>query len=269
MAFDTIGTNHLTRPRPTITDLFRTYGLDKGDQPTEPWMWPMNYGPAYDALLGPLRDEPITLLELGYGEYDPVAKNHDNPDLGGRSARVWRDFFTQAQIHVADITPKNNIPDGVHFHCGSQADPEFLRSVYLQAGPFDVVIDDASHTSSLTVAAFKGAWPYLRPGGLYFVEDLHSSYADWYFGADEAHPNPGQHKVQTAMVFFKRLADEAFFNARHRGGPKVDGKKTTDWDCFPREYWMGYQVESVTFQRPQLIIVRKRLEQDYAAVPRQ
>jgi hypothetical protein len=38
---------------------------------------------------------------------------------------------------------------------GSQADPEFLRRVVREFGPFDLIIDDGSHHSSHIIATFN------------------------------------------------------------------------------------------------------------------
>jgi hypothetical protein len=254
-----------TGTEPSLGDLFARYGTDKGSAPAAPWQWPMGYERVYGPLLDPIRHAPVTMLELGWGEYDPDRGDHSNPDVGGRSARAWSDYFDHpdSQVHVVDITPKT-FPDQqeyqrVHLWQGSQDDPDFLGHLHWQSGDYDLIIDDASHVSSLTVASFKILWPYLKPGGLYVVEDLHSSYHWWWFGEQEAAEDPACHEGKTAVAFLKRLADEAFFNGVRVKGPKVDGKRTADWDCYPRRYWMGYAVESVSFHAPQMCVVRKRL----------
>lgn len=43
--------------------------------------------------------------------------------------------------------------------------------------PIDVIIDDASHDLAHTRASFELAFPYLRPGGLYIIEDW--GWAHW------------------------------------------------------------------------------------------
>lgn len=235
--------------RPTITELFRKYGCDKGDQPSESWMWAggMNYGPTYDMLFAPLRDKPITFLELGWGEWDPEIESHENPDRGGRSAKVWREYFTNATIVVIDIAEKVNTVPGVDLFQGSQDDPEFLASLHARYGDFDVVIDDASHISSLTIASFDILWPMLTPGGIYVVEDLHTSYHDWFY-PDEANANPELpcHNGQpTAMQYMKMMADEANF----RGIRMIeDPAYSNEWDCYPRQYWRGHSIDRVMFQ---------------------
>lgn len=43
--------------------------------------------------------------------------------------------------------------------------------------PIDIVIDDASHALALTRASFNLAFPYLKAGGLYIIEDW--GWAHW------------------------------------------------------------------------------------------
>lgn len=272
MAFDIIGTDHLQqKPQEslsTLDEIMLKYGSDKSSQPSQEWQWSQDYcRRVYEPLLDPIRHDPITLLELGWGEWDPDLKSHANPMRGGRSAAAWREYFTNDAAHIAvvDIEPKANtlVDQGVALFQGSQDDPDFLRDVYLQTGAYDVIVDDASHVSSKTIEAFRILWNYLKPGGLYFVEDLHSSFHAYYFGHPEASEDPGDFRTQTAFNFFRRLSAEPFFTGKRKKGPKI-AKSRTEWDCYPRKYWLGYQIESVTFAAPQIIVIRKRLEKDFA-----
>jgi 8-demethyl-8-(2-methoxy-alpha-L-rhamnosyl)tetracenomycin-C 3'-O-methyltransferase len=243
--------------RPTLGEIFAKYGCDKGSKPAEPWMASMGYERVYEPLLAPLRDEPITMLELGWGEFDPAYKDHSNPNNGGRSAAAWREYFSQAEIHSLDIEHKINTVDGITLWQGSQDDPKVLQRIHDQANDFDLIIDDASHVSSLTIRSFEILWPMLKPGGLYVVEDLHTSFHPWYFGPREANEDPGNLTARTAVNFFRRLATEPFYRGTWVHGPKIKGHKTTEWDCYPRKYWQGYQIESISFCFPQIIVIRK------------
>jgi RimJ/RimL family protein N-acetyltransferase len=40
-------------------------------------------------------------------------------------------------------------------------------------GPFDIVIDDASHVSTHQQIALASLFPHVTPGGFYIIEDLH------------------------------------------------------------------------------------------------
>lgn len=205
--------------------------------------WHHNYCHRYEAALKDLRDKPITLLELGIG-------GDDDPKAGGQSLRMWAEYFPNGQIIGMDLYPKTlDLPGNVTVYAGSQDDPSVLGKIHDTHGDFDVIIDDASHVSSLTIASFDLLWPRTEPGGIYAVEDTHGAYHDWFYGKAEAHPDPDAKLPRpTMMQFLRRLADEANFD------PTGDG----DRDLFPREYWLGYDVESVTFSYNLCIVVRKR-----------
>src|SRR4029079_10969603 len=60
---------------------------------------------------------------------------------------------------------------------GEQQDPQFLKSLVREFGPFDLIIDDGSHVSSHMIASFNFLFdPGLKEGGIYLVEDTHASY---------------------------------------------------------------------------------------------
>jgi SAM-dependent methyltransferase len=62
----------------------------------------------------------------------------------------------------------------------SQADDESLRSIIAAefgAEPLDLIVDDASHFYEETKAAFETSFGYLRPGGVYVIEDW--GWAHW------------------------------------------------------------------------------------------
>lgn len=191
------------------------------------------YTRTYEPLFAPLRTNPVSVLELGWG-------GHEDPDAGGASALLWRDYFVHPKrvVSVVDneektITAKHA---GVNFCLGSQADPDFIAQVAGEYGPFDIVIDDASHLSSLTIKSFELLWKHVKSGGLYVVEDTHMAYHDFYYGKNEAHPDPDgrtQHGAPTAMQFLRRLSDETNFRS--------------DGALFPEKYWKGYDVDWVMF----------------------
>jgi hypothetical protein len=62
----------------------------------------------------------------------------------------------------------------------NQADASAVRTIIAQefvGEPIDIVIDDASHAWALTRASFNLAFPYLKAGGLYIIEDW--GWAHW------------------------------------------------------------------------------------------
>lgn len=221
----------------SLDELAQKYGTDKSSLGH-------GYTKQYVKYLEHLRDEPLTVLELGWG-------GHEDPDSGGASAQMWRDYFKNGTIVCIDLEEKviTDAHSEIDFRQGSQSDPEFIQSLANEFGQFDLIVDDASHLSSLTIKSWELLYPHLRSGGLYVVEDTHMSYHDFYYGDTEANPDPAKAASgnQTAMQYFKRMADEVNFR----------GETENDFDLFPRKYWMGYSLEFVHFYFD-ILFVEKR-----------
>ncbi|TGD74890.1 class I SAM-dependent methyltransferase [Mangrovimicrobium sediminis] len=70
---------------------------------------------------------------------------------------------------------RQGLGDQLHTWFGTdQADKPRMREILnsdFGAAPLDVVIDDASHLYTPSLATFEVLFPRLRPGGLYFLED--------------------------------------------------------------------------------------------------
>ena len=60
-------------------------------------------------------------------------------------------------------------------------------------------MDDGSHRSDHVIASFENCFYRLRPGGLYFVEDLHCGYFASFGG--------GLRAEHSSVEYFKKLAD--------------------------------------------------------------
>ncbi len=103
----------------------------------------------------------------------------------GGSLQMWRKYFGEnAIIYGIDIDPrcKGFEEDGCQIRIGSQDDPEFLNGVVDEMGGIDIVLDDGSHVASHQLASFKALFGRVNKGGLYIVEDLHTSYWDDWEG---------------------------------------------------------------------------------------
>jgi hypothetical protein len=134
-----------------------------------------HYLDIYDRYLAAYRGKLIRFLEIGIAN--------------GGSFSVWRPYFgREAILYGIDIRP--HCADNVkalgldcHGRTGSQADPDFLKSVVSEMGGLDIVIDDGSHIAEHQLASFRTLFPLLSDGGLYICEDLHTAYwNDWQGG---------------------------------------------------------------------------------------
>lgn len=73
----------------------------------------------------------------------------------------------------------------VKVFAGSQEDEAFLDSfINASGGGFDIIIDDGGHTMNQQIVSLQKLFPIIKPGGIYFCEDLATSYQA-YYGAVE------------------------------------------------------------------------------------
>lgn len=91
-----------------------------------------------------------------------------------------KNFGDKVQIYAIDINPEcekfkeNNIT----IFIGSQSDPEFLKQLMKIMPPLDIIIDDGGHIMEQQKVSFKHLYDKVKDGGIYLVEDTHTSY--WY-----------------------------------------------------------------------------------------
>lgn len=163
-----------------------------------------DYTPIYHSYFKELRGKEITLLEGGIGGYS-------FPDRGGGSLKMWAEYFPKGKIHGFDIYDKSALKGRFTIHNGSQDDKVFLNSLINHIGAPDIIIDDASHISPLTIETFQILFPRLKSGGIYVVEDCHTSY--WEEKGGDGTDFKGcrdfyADRTSSVMNYFKRSADD-------------------------------------------------------------
>ncbi len=139
----------------------------------------------YERLFAPMRKTPLRLLELGV--------------KFGASMFLWSDYFPNASIVGLDIAdrPARFPPDKrVHFVQGSQDDPAALdRCMAVAGGPFDIIVDDASHIGRLSAASFAYLFPRaLKPRGFYVIEDICTAFLPEFADSEPFSPPPIGHQ---------------------------------------------------------------------------
>ena len=184
-----------------------------------------HYFKIYERYLEKYRGSAFKMLEIGVN--------------GGGSLDMWRSYFgDRATIFGIDINPDCASLDTPHapVRIGSQADATFLRGVVDEMGGLDVVLDDGSHRAKHQRASFDALFPLLNEGGLYLIEDTHSSY--WLrFGG-------GYRRRGTAIEFAKRIVDD-MHGWYHRRRPQTSAQ---------------HEVGSVTFHDSIIVIEKRRRE---------
>lgn len=150
-----------------------------------------HYFEVYHQYFQKYRGRAVRILEIG------VAK--------GGSLQMWRHYFGEKAVIVGidiDSSCMQYEEENIHVCVGSQDDPDFLKKVCGEFGPFDVVLDDGSHVVKHQINSFRILFPLLKNGGIYLCEDTHTSY--WpSFG--------GKLQGNTFIEFAKNLVDELHY----------------------------------------------------------
>ena len=161
---------------------------------------PHGYDRWYEPMFRHLRQRKIRLLEIGMKD--------------GASAHLWTKYFPYAEVYGLDYDTTQTgaqlkeSKDGVRVVIGDQGSEEDLaRLVEQTGGNFDIIIDDGGHAPTQQLVSFDYLFRHaLRPGGIYSVEDIETSYwtnAELYSFVVEG----GLHKYGTAIEVFKQIAD--------------------------------------------------------------
>jgi hypothetical protein len=122
----------------------------------------------YERFFYPLKYEPIKIFEIGI-------------EWGG-SLRLWERYFPKASVYGIDIADKSSMDSKrIHTFVADQADRNQLKHFIRTYGnAYDIILDDGGHAMDQQQISFGFLFPYLKPGGYYIIEDVHSSLPDYY-----------------------------------------------------------------------------------------
>jgi hypothetical protein len=168
-----------------MSNFFAEYLKTTDDRLLSKWT---HYFDVYTRELTRFRARPVSFLEIGV--------------FKGGSIPMWKSFFAEgSRLTFVDIDPDcaRLAEPGTSVAIGNQADPAFLADLAAQHGPFDVILDDGSHVCAHQIASFENLWPHVAEGGLYAVEDCHTSYWPGFGG--------GYRNEASFIEYSKRLID--------------------------------------------------------------
>lgn len=133
------------------------------------------YDRVYSTYFKNLKDEKLHILEIGikegYGIYawQRYFKNStlygiDNDWCSGiinqrNQLKSKHQKFREARLYNLDSTREDN---WIQFH----------------GKLFDIIIDDGDHHPKTQTETFKHGWKYLKPNGLFFIEDIGHRYGE-------------------------------------------------------------------------------------------
>jgi precorrin-6B methylase 2 len=114
------------------------------------------YTPIYERYIEPWRSRSeLTILEIGVAS--------------GASLRMWSAYFPQARVIGLDVNEHSSevCRDNAHI------DIRIADATHApQPERFDLIVDDGTHLAGHIAQNYRTHWSSLKPGGLYFIEDL-------------------------------------------------------------------------------------------------
>src|SRR6056300_254239 len=149
------------------------------------------YFPVYENLFNSYKNKNITFVEIGI--------------LDGGSLEIWKKYFGKnSRIIGIDNNPICKKFENKNFEVfiGSQSDPNFWKNFYQKVGNVDIVLDDGGHTNDQQIVSLVESIKNINDGGLFVVEDIHTSYQKHY-------GNPYKYSF---INLSKKIIDDVNFN---------------------------------------------------------
>lgn len=153
----------------TLEEIAHGYATDKRGEDH-------NYTQFYQEYFEPLRDSTQLVVEIGIC----IHPDKERRPFDAASLRTWRDYFHNATICGIDIDNYDYLKGEDRFLTfqGDQANREQLSQIMDQLPqPPDIIIDDGGHMMHQQQISLGVLFPFLKNGGIYVIEDLHTSYA--------------------------------------------------------------------------------------------
>ncbi len=122
----------------------------------------------YERFFQPIKNSATKIFEIGISE--------------GASLVLWEKYFPKATVYGIDILDKSALESKrVKTFVADQADRSQLAAFIDRfGGDFDFILDDGGHTMPQQQISFGFLFQYVRPGGYYIIEDLHTSLPGVY-----------------------------------------------------------------------------------------
>lgn len=190
----------------------------------------------YDKVFAPfiIHNKPVTALEIGF--------------QNGGFLQIMSDYLPKGSkiigIDIDERCAKLHFDNNIKIFIGDATDVKVIEK-YFSDMNFDIIIDDASHVNSDVIKMFKEFFPKLNYGGVYIVEDTHTSYFDWWPGLG------GGFKKEDSMIeYFKSLIDSLHFLYIKDFPSSLSADKINELKNFNKE------IASITFY-DSVVIVEK------------
>ena len=151
----------------SYNDILNRHSSDKGTNPYGRETDANGYGDLYERYFRDYRESALNICDIGIDQGSSLAAN--------------KEYFINANIHGVDIDDKSfHDSERIKTHIVDQNNESdlisFVDKMKNDNIQFDIIIDDASHDVAHQQVTFGKFFDLLRPGGLYVIEDMGSSF---------------------------------------------------------------------------------------------
>ena len=158
-----------------------------------------HYFEVYERYFSKYKGQKLNILEIGISH--------------GGSIQLWKKYFGNGvQIFAIDINPECEKlkQENTTIFIGSQSDTAFLTEIKEKIPMMDIIIDDGGHTMDQQKISFEHLYSKVKDGGIYLVEDTHTSYWHQFHGG---YKNPNSF-IEYSKNLIDSLYDEHVENDR-------------------------------------------------------
>jgi hypothetical protein len=152
----------------------------------------------YELFFSPLKSTATRIFEIGIA--------------GGGSLEMWRDYFRKATVFGIDIYPKTEMDsDRIKTFVADQSDRSQLAAFIDKfGGGYDIIVDDGGHSMEQQQVSIGYLFKYLKPGGYYVIEDVHTSLPQFWSGFDV---EPGS--ANSTLTMITRFISSGLLESRY------------------------------------------------------
>lgn len=146
--------------------------------------------------------------------YDEIFSKYESPRIleigvySGASIRMYLEYFNNPYVVGMDSshpTQFGGSDAGFKFVQGNQADIVDLQKCVDDEEPFDIILDDGGHRMHEQQIAFGYLFKHVKRGGYYILEDIHTSFAQWFINEPTEPLNTREGYQYTTYEMLKKV----------------------------------------------------------------
>ena len=129
-----------------------------------------NFTELYEHIFFPMKNASIKICEIGIAN--------------GGSLILWQEYFPNATIFGIDIIDRHFLNSKrIKTFIADQANRDQLKQFIEKCGSdYTIMLDDGGHAMEQQQTSFGYLFKYVKPGGYYIIEDVHTSLPRFYRG---------------------------------------------------------------------------------------